>query len=509
MKALESNALWPYGITAFFALLTLIGIFNHEIWLDEAHHWLLARDSDSMGALIKNTRYEGHPILWNIFLFLISRITTNPLWMQLLHIVFAVTAVFVFLKKAPFPILFKLLFIFGYFMLYEYAVISRNYGIGVLFLFLACSRYPKRNETPVLLALLLAIAANTHALILVVAAAFFAMVLLEQLLEKGIRLTRSFWIATILFSFGVLTAYLQILPPEDSDFFQRLRHVPLIKKLSSGYIAFFKALVFIPKFNSLHFWNTNLITALSKPLAAVLGFAALLLPYLMFRKNTLILIFIYLNITGISFFFVSSQLVGARYHGILFMVWIIALWIYQYRKQNTREEKTADSLSSLPLYQKRIVYGILLIHAVSGVVAYGMDIRYPFTNAPRAISYLDQNGLSQKIVATKACDGSALSTYLERPVYFTSSASFESFCQWGAPESNLFAKKQQVIYALTELFTQEKETIIYMSFEPTFSMEKPGEWVTLSKDLQFRFLKKFEGSILRKGNYYIYEMGTL
>src|SRR5690606_23248229 len=91
--------------------LSLIGILRHELWLDESHHWLISRDSGSFSELIANTRYEGHPILWNFLLFLISRLTLNPVWMQLLHIVISTAAVGLFLGKAPFSLVFKTLFI--------------------------------------------------------------------------------------------------------------------------------------------------------------------------------------------------------------------------------------------------------------------------------------------------------------------------------------------------------------------------------------------------------------
>ena len=82
----------------YFAV-SLVGILHHELWLDESHHWLLARDSTSLSNLINNTRFEGHPVLWNVLLFGITRLTYDLFWMQLLHILIATATVFLFLKK--------------------------------------------------------------------------------------------------------------------------------------------------------------------------------------------------------------------------------------------------------------------------------------------------------------------------------------------------------------------------------------------------------------------------
>lgn len=34
-------------LTLVYFVISLIGIQHHELWLDESHHWLLARDSGS------------------------------------------------------------------------------------------------------------------------------------------------------------------------------------------------------------------------------------------------------------------------------------------------------------------------------------------------------------------------------------------------------------------------------------------------------------------------------
>jgi hypothetical protein len=43
----------------------LLGLLlaHHEMWRNELQAWLLARDSDSLAELWRNTRYEEHPLL--------------------------------------------------------------------------------------------------------------------------------------------------------------------------------------------------------------------------------------------------------------------------------------------------------------------------------------------------------------------------------------------------------------------------------------------------------------
>ncbi|WP_431165825.1 hypothetical protein [Tenacibaculum halocynthiae] len=55
---------------------------------------------------------------------------------MILHIVISSITAYIFLKKTPFTIWFKIAFLLSYFILYEYTVISRNYNLGVLLWFL-------------------------------------------------------------------------------------------------------------------------------------------------------------------------------------------------------------------------------------------------------------------------------------------------------------------------------------------------------------------------------------
>ena len=280
-------------LTAIYFVVSLVGILHHELWLDEAHHYLLARDSNSFLELIQNTRYEGHPILWNSLLYGLTRFSTDPFWMQFLHILISTSVVFLFLRKAPFNWVFKTLFIFGYFMLFEYNVISRNYILGVLFLFLACSVFEKRKEKLVPLTVYLALATNIHLMFAVIAFALFLTLLFENHLNKEL-FKRVYTIGYLVFGIGLVLTIIQIIPPDDTRFFDRIDHMSLGEKFTKGFISLFKATATIPDFTTIHFWNSNLLVNLSKPISAVLGLLAYCIPLLLFYKNRKVLFFVYI-----------------------------------------------------------------------------------------------------------------------------------------------------------------------------------------------------------------------
>ncbi|NJL84461.1 MAG: hypothetical protein HC890_18805 [Chloroflexaceae bacterium] len=110
--------------------MSLIGVLHHEMWNDELQAWLLARDSDSIFDLFANMKDEGHPALWHLVLFGLTRLTQNPIAMQFFHLLIATGVVYVFARFAPFNQLIKCLFTFSYFPFFEYGLISRSYSLG-------------------------------------------------------------------------------------------------------------------------------------------------------------------------------------------------------------------------------------------------------------------------------------------------------------------------------------------------------------------------------------------
>jgi len=494
-----------YITTVLYFALSLFGVFHHELWLDEAHHWLLARDSTSLDNLILNTRSEGHPILWNLLLFFITRITSDPLWMQIFHGILATIAVYIFLKNAPFKIFHKILFIFGYYMLFEYNLLSRNYILGILFLFAACSIYSHRKEKMPLLFVLLALASNSHAMFMVLSLVIVCMILLEHIQQQGFTFNGKVIISLGIFGIGLIVALYQIIPSSGNVVIESAQKIPLTERGSKSIIGFFKGVIALPDFRTVNFWNSNLLINTSKSISSILGILSLSIPFFLFFKNKLVLLYAYLSMAGIFLFFYITQLSAARYQGLFFLILIVGLWIDRY--YISQEIRFSRWFSFLPLekMKPKLILSLLVIQCITGITAYSMDIARPFTNAKQTIAYLKSEGLDTKIIATKACDGTALSAYLERPIFFTSYNAYCSYCVWGDPTKVSAPSKEMVLQSLNQLLQSQSESLIFISYQPLFPIDSFA-WNTMEKGIHYRFLQKFENSILRKGNYYIYEM---
>ena len=173
-SAQKTDTRYAIGLTTGFLILGGFTAFNHEMWRDEIQAWLLARDSASFFELFAHLKYEGHPGLWHLCLMPLSRITASPVIMQVFHLLIAGVTVYLFARYAPFNWLQKFLFCFGYFVLYEYAVIARNYALGLLLLTLFCVLFRERYKRPLWIGGILFLLAHTsvHALIVTIAISF-------------------------------------------------------------------------------------------------------------------------------------------------------------------------------------------------------------------------------------------------------------------------------------------------------------------------------------------------
>jgi len=490
-----------YFLALLYFVASFIGILHHELWLDESHHWLISRDSVSFADLIDNTRYEGHPILWNILLYGITRFTLNPIWMQLLHIVISAGAVLIFLKKAPFSLVFKTLFIFGYFVIFEYNLISRNYILGLFFLFLACSVFKDRNRKFILLCFFLALACNTHLIFGVIAFAVFLTLLLENFQNKKL-FTKSHMIGYLVFLIGVLLVIAQVVPPDDNPFFIRLDTIPLAEKFIKGFISLFKGLLTIPDFHSIHFWNSNILVNYSKPLSAIFGLLLYLLPVVLFR-NRKALFFVYVALFGTQVFFFVTQLGATRYDGITYVIFIIGFWIDHY----FNDKKIA--FLNTPMWEfirKSIIYTILIIHFCSGMYAYAMDYKYPFTTAKNVVDYMKQKKLAEKEVVTITCDGTLISPFLEKKVYFLCDGNYESYCHWYRFCTTDITHKQ-IIDLLTG-YMQNHDEAVFVSYYP-ITDNRDNRWENIEGKFKIRFYKRSGESIIRNNSLYIYEVAKL
>lgn len=498
--------LLPENITAgLFILLGFIGISHHEMWLDELHHWLLARDSGSLSELARNARYDVHPLLWNILLFMIAQFTSNPWWMQVLNILLTSVAAFLVLRYAPFPLIMKILVVFGYFFFYEYSIISRNYSLGMLLLFACCVLYRNRTSHYIFLAILLGALANTHLLCLFVSLSFFLALAIDYFVYQTlpIQAKRQALMGLLFYSMCVVIAFLQIAPPADSRIIAMTRHDPSLGGFDNSLSILTEAFLPLPRLDTINWWNTNAIIGyffFRKDLVPVL---ILISAFLILWRRSIAAILFFTNAFTTVIFISIFQISSVRYYGFIFLSFIASVWISAYYPAGMNQQRKF-SIKKIPRIS--FIYGILLIQCSAGLIAWVMDFKMPFSQGFNAAEYIRKQHPSTSIIAVSDCDvGVPLSGYLNQKLFYLSFNKAGSFCEWNLSGGKM--NSDTLMERCLKLCSSGQPVLLIINSPLTENNLHPiTDTISSHSNESIHLLQSFTGSIVKSENYFIYEV---
>jgi len=148
----------------YIILITIIAI-THELSQDEVQSWLIARDLSFID-IIKQMQYEGHSFLWHFIIAPFAKIGLPVNSQKIITSLFAISTVFIILKKAPFKNILKYMLIFSTGMIYYYSVFARPYCMIPFLLVCIATNYEKRHDHPYRYVLLVGLLAHTHLIML-------------------------------------------------------------------------------------------------------------------------------------------------------------------------------------------------------------------------------------------------------------------------------------------------------------------------------------------------------
>jgi hypothetical protein len=481
------------GLTVSFFGIDLFNILHHEMWRDELQAWMIARGSSSIFDLVRNIRYEGHPAVWFLLLHAITRFTTWAPAMQLLNLAIATGTAYLIAAYSPFTKLQKALLCFSYFPLYEYGTISRNYGIGLFFLFWFCASYhPDRKQNLIIPAVLLSLLANTSVYGTMIALAFavslFAFPAIAAQDTRGFLALRATHVraAALIFFLCTALAIAQMHPPPDSGF---ATGWPLSARgLGETLTAVWTAFLPIPSSLS-HFWNTNFLwqnSALtgqwSKLAWAItrLGSAIILLIALILLARKRFALLAYASATAALLTFAHVKYRGFERHvGHLFLVFVACLWIAARCPEESFAFPLLERGSRLLAGQRsKILTCLLCVQFAVAVNASRVDWARPFSQGKSVAAFLRSNGMADMFVVGDADDCvSTIAGYLGRGIYYTRSQSIGSFIVWN--QSRL-QPPPNLIETATNIATLRKEEVLIISSVPlvigTRSVHKVAEF---------------------------------
>jgi len=498
------RALLPSAL-ALFVALGLLGILHHEMWRDEAEIWLIARDSGSLRDLFHNMRAEGHPALWYLLVYAVSRLSSDPISMQLLHLAIACGSAGLILRCAPFSVRNRLLLCFGYYLLYEYTVISRSYGLGLLFAFAFCALYPRRETRLPWMALVLFLMANTSLYGAILAAHLALLLGLEAWIAKGrvhYRHRAQVALCGLVVAIGIAAGLGQIAiqgmalgPSHAGSSYHPTRDlewaVRAVSTFQGGYLP-------LPDFRSVSSWNSNLLDdALPPGLAMGVRSALVVLLFagsvwLLAARRSVLAVFCLATLAMLC----VSGLVwygAARHHGHYFLLFVICCWLHHHVRDGGEDRRLA--------MREHFLTALLAAQLLAGAFSFVTDLRRPFSNGPAVGRLLQQEAYADRVlVGGRDYATESVAAYVSRPIFHTESDRFETFVDWTA--SRRMTQPIDVLHAARALAEQRGEPVLMILSIGPAAFE--AAWPTLqSPDVYMRLAAGFDGAIVGDENFVV------
>ena len=526
-----------------FFILGLLGISHHEMWRDELQTWLIARDSTSLFALMENMSTEEHPALWYIIVYFIEALTGNPFFMQLFTLLIGTAIVFLIFKYAPFNTLQKVLFSFSYFILFEYTIISRGYGIGILLILIYCILYAQRHKYYVQLSVVLFLLANTTIYGTIISANLGLLLIMDYVFRRtknnvNYIFTIKTFVGLLIFlsGIGIGLGHVIFQSTQEGYFTGAMLGTESVKNfnwLAKNLTIVFNAYIPIPNIFDAYFWNSNILQLLPyQPrvwIGLIFSIILYLLPIFMFLRKPVLLIFYLLS--SITMFVLIAFLYYGHlmHHGHFFMLFIICLWLSNYMADSSWLNKLAtqgkvriavlvnSGCVFLYKFKLKLLTFFLTIQVVAGACAYTLDWKLPFSNARQVGMYLSKNEFSNlPIIGSPDYAISPITNYLNRKIFFPESQTFGSFVKWTTSrhqfDNPTNALKACVDAGILIIKNGQKNTLIIMSHsaiipDPIFNkttISNIGQMIKVEKDLELKLIYNVKGAVILDENYYVF-----
>ena len=415
----ETGWAFTLGVTAVYAVALVLAHVHHEPWRDEIHCWTMGREATGLWDLFTgDRRYEGHPVLWYYLLHLVSRVTWSYLAIHVVTIVISVSAAALWLRWAPIPRILRVLLLCSYYFFFEYGVISRSYGLGVLLVFVACASHdplrPHYLRSGVVLALLAATSLYGVAMAIALGGYIFSGLRVRRAEGEQWRwlvsVTGAWFAGVAVLVAGLVVTVVTTLPPADSSIVtQTMPELPTALRRAGA--IYWAAMFPYSGLKSWNWWGSEYLGSGIPALADAipwLGGAWFLAWLVAFRRRRRVALTLGLGILAIN----AAQLgIGGgqwRHTGSNFVLLVACLWLYA---RETRGREPA-----------RLLHGLfaanLLFLAITGVVAVRTDWRMQFSGAPEAARFIRDHHLENRPAVGNADHPAAqIAAILDRPFY--------------------------------------------------------------------------------------------
>jgi hypothetical protein len=427
------------ALTAALAGLVVLAqaylIVTHVAWRDEAQAYLLATQP-SLSDLFTALHYEGHPALWHLLVRVAAFAAPSLVALKLVQLPIALATAAIIWFRAPFGPWLRLALLTSYFILYEYGVIARSYGLGafLLFAFLAL-------RTSVWRWAILALMANVSVHLILLSAVLVATPFLAEPRGRWPKIDMRFSAGFALWAAGCVAALATMWPAPDARPAVALLPEVLMKLMMALHWA---STALWPGVVN---WGIGVPAPASLALGAAVAFIGVAALAARPRIAAIWLGF-YCIIMAVSTLVYPAY---GRHVGLWILLLIALLWI------------AAEDHGARPSLVARVWLGAL---SIAGLLFCAVALTTPFCSGDAAAQWLQTNRLDHRMIcAYPGWNGIDLSSRLGAPYFNLQTGHPTRFETWNYRAEPLEDAQALAALAREATKTLGPELIIYSEAE--------------------------------------------
>ena len=468
----------------------MLGLHSHELWRDELQIWLIGTHSNNIAEFWSNRSLESDSFLWHFIVYIFTRFTDNIYFLQLLNIAVSVVSAYFILTKSPFSIIKKILLIFGYYMLFEFSLITRSYSLGILLMILLLNSYYGKKHLLMMFFLLLL--ANTNLLMAIVGFSLLIYFYLSKTVKRGYLLIAAF---------GVFLSISDVFWQTYMNWNFSLaesQEVDLLWFFWYKASLIFKSFFIIPDFARASWWNTNVFEGHSNLnyvniLMGILSIGLLGSFFKIFKTDKFLLFGFAVGIGLMLILFVFFWGGSQRHWGHFFILFLAFYWLL---KNNT--------LFNSSILFERLFTLILGLQCVVGVVSFTKEINQDFSNSREVADYIEaKSGGKMVIAGYPDFTITPVSYHLGMDFYSFQSRRMESFIDWNRIEKIGY---KDIIKQINHLKNDSESLFVILS--NTYN-EELVKHIIASDEIEIISKRSFNDAIEIYENYSVLEIGNI
>lgn len=414
---------FPLVAAAVFSVVNGFFAFRHVMWRDEWMPLNVARFSTGTAEWFAEIRYIGR---WGFFglIWLVEQCGGHPWLFKLVIVAISTFGVYVVCRWSPFTRTQKALFACGYYPLYEYGTILRDYSIVWTAMVACCAILASARWRPLAFGVALAVLFQTNPFGLGLACAL-GLTAVFDLWRRG-ELAGGRWRRPDLLAGGLIAAVSFAVafdtmqpPPEIAEIVlgQPLRTDSHLVRLVESLPFPFRGWLPVPFHGE---WNTQLLDPWPGLQILLGGIVAVLIVACLWGCWTALVLF-GVGMLGIGAILCHLPWPGLRYHGAYYLILVCSYWIAEARCPSPERPSPLSRFDRLRSWRSTLFSGLLLVHAVVGIMFAVQEQLIPFSGAREAARLIKENEPPDVLVIGDPDFAMiSLAGFLDRPVYIAS-----------------------------------------------------------------------------------------